>query len=138
MSKLALFFGAVLFFACQLTNSSLAQNKTALPDANPPYPPEAQITFQWNYTCQHNSGACSFRCPGVGEARAVRTLDIYLGTIPTGKDQRSPALFYNFSTDFIPRSNGFSITAGISVLSCQVNGMNLDYSGPPKDRNLTQ
>jgi hypothetical protein len=129
MSKIAFFFGVI--FACQLTNSSWAQNKTAPPGSNPPYPSEAEITFQWNYTC-HNSGACSFRCPGAGGARSVTALDIYLGSIPTGKDQRSPALFYNFSTQFVSRSNGFSITAGLAVLSCQVNGMKLDYSGPPK------
>ena len=32
----------------------------------------------------------------------------------------------------IPRANGFSLTTGISTLSCQVNGMDLDYSGPRK------
>ena len=27
--------------------------------------------------------------------------------------------------------NGFSISTGLSMLSCQVNGLTLDYSGPP-------
>ena len=31
-----------------------------------------------------------------------------------------------------PRGNGFSISTGIGVLGCQVNGMKLEYSGPPR------
>jgi hypothetical protein len=61
-----------------------------------------------------------------------RKLAIHLQTIPLNGNQRAFGIFYEFSTMEIPRSNGFSITTGISTLSCQVNGMNLDYSGPPK------
>jgi hypothetical protein len=57
---------------------------------------------------------------------------MYLETIPLSGSQRAAGIFYEFSTMEIPRANGFSITTGISTLSCQVNGMNLDYSGPPK------
>ena len=31
------------------------------------------------------------------------------------------------------RANGFSISTGLNTLSCQVNGLTLDYSGPPRD-----
>jgi hypothetical protein len=41
-------------------------------------------------------------------------------------------IFYEYSTVEIPRANGFNISTGISKLACQVNGMNLDYSGSPK------
>ena len=61
-------------------------------------------------------------------------LTLQLGSIPLGGDQKEKAfgIFYKFSTVQIPRANGFSITTGISTLSCQVNGMDLDYSGPRK------
>jgi len=32
----------------------------------------------------------------------------------------------------IQRGNGFSIDTGLGTLACQVNGMMLLYSGPPK------
>jgi hypothetical protein len=41
----------------------------------------------------------------------------------------------SFSTARIPRANGFSLTTGISTLSCQVNGMELDYSGSRKSQD---
>ena len=59
-------------------------------------------------------------------------LDMYLGTIPFGGNQNAPAVFYDFSTVEIPHASGFSISVGLSALSCQVNGMTLEYSGPPK------
>jgi hypothetical protein len=58
-----------------------------------------------------------------------------LGTIPLRGTEKAFGIFYEFSTTEIPRANGFSLTTGISTLSCQVSGMNLDYSGPPKDRS---
>ena len=126
----ALIFGALLF-AGQLMNSSWAQNKGEPPAQGPPYPGEAEITFQWIYSCPSSRG-CSFACPGAGGANSVTKLTIYLGTIPVGSDQHKPALFYDFATREIPRANGFSISTGLNTLSCQVNGMMLDYSGPPK------
>jgi hypothetical protein len=119
---------AVLFL-CQLTNSSAAQLQDD--SKNPPYPGEANITFQWSYTCA-SGRACSFNCPGAGSASEVTALDVYLGSVPVGRDQHTAALFYNFSTRYLPRGNGFSISAGFAALSCQVNGMNLNYSGPPR------
>jgi hypothetical protein len=55
---------------------------------------------------------------------------MYLGAIPIGSTERAAGVFYEFSTMEIARANGFAITTGISTLSCQVRGMNLDYSGP--------
>jgi hypothetical protein len=43
-------------------------------------------------------------------------------------------IFYEYSTVEVARANGFNITTGISKLACQVNGMNLDYSGLPKSK----
>jgi len=136
MPKLSLLFGTIMF-VLPFTNTSWAQKAPAPPSAstegeqNPPYPGESHITFQWNYSCP-GARACSFRCPGAGGATSVTTLDIYLGVMPTGADQHGLALFYNFVTQNIPRGNGFSVTNGTAILSCQVNGMRLDYSGPPK------
>jgi hypothetical protein len=94
-------------------------------------PVASEVTFEWQYSC-NNGRACSFSCPGSGGASSVTKLTLQLGTIPLGGDQRAFGVFYKFSTLQIPRANGFSITTGISTLSCQVNGMDLDYSGPRK------
>jgi len=91
----------------------------------------SEVTFEWQYSCPNGRG-CSFNCPGAGGGANVTKLAIQLQTIPLSGNQRAFGIFYEFSTVEIPRSNGFSITTGISTLSCQVNGMNLDYSGPPK------
>ena len=61
----------------------------------------------------------------------VTKLTIYLGTMPLGKGGDAPVLFYEFSTRERPNSSGFSINAGLSATSCQVNGLTLDYSGHP-------
>lgn len=108
-------------------NSSWAQ-ETNKP--NPPYPSDSEITFQWNYSCPSSRG-CSFSCPGAGEAFHVTKLEVYLGTLPVDGAQRLPAIFYSFSTKEFPRANGFSVSTSVGTISCQVNGMLLDYSGPP-------
>jgi len=74
--------------------------------------------------------------PGLGAvggffgANHVTKLTIYLGTIPLG-NRDAPILFYDFSTRETPNSSGFSINAGLSATSCQVNGLTLDFSGHP-------
>src|SRR5437899_182524 len=115
---------AALIFAVQLISPSLAQD----PRTGLPYPRGSNITFQWEYSCP-GGRLCSFRCSegGVGGASHVTKLSIYLGTVPVGGEDK-PAMFYNFSTTELPRSNGFTVNAGLSTLSCQVNGMTLDYS----------
>ena len=122
----------VTLFASLLMNSSWAQNTVA----GPPYPGASQITFQWDYTCPSGQN-CSFTCMGTGGASHVTKLAIYLGTIPVGSNQNVPAVLYDFSTREIPRANGFSVSTGINTLSCQVNGLTLDYSGPPRDGRAT-
>src|SRR5262249_24050930 len=103
--------------------------------SNAPYPGGSRISFQWNYSCPSGRG-CSFDCPGRGGAGHVTKLTIYLGTVPFGS-QESPAVVYEFSTSEIPRGSGFTVSTGLSTLSCQVNGMTLDYSGPPKGADRT-
>src|SRR5215470_16013425 len=146
-------------FAGLLMNSAWAQNKDEPPTGGPPYPGGSEITFQWNYSCPSGQN-CSFTCAapsrasgagaasgtgglsgagGVGGASGASgashttKLAIYLGSIPVG-DQKAQALLYEFSTREIPRGNGFIISAGLSTTSCQVNGLTLDYSGPPTER----
>jgi hypothetical protein len=118
-------------FAGLVMTSSWAQSEGEPLLAGPPYPGASDITFQWDYSCI-NEKICSFTCPGAGGASHVTKLTIYLGTIPVGRGKNLPALLYDFSTLEIPHGNGFSINTGVSTLSCQVNGLTLDYSGPPR------
>jgi hypothetical protein len=96
-----------------------------------PYPAGSDISFQWSYSCPNGRG-CSFSCPGRGGASQVTKLTIYLGKVRIGGDKTALATFYEFSTVAIPHGNGFAIETGLGTLTCQVNGMTLDYSGPPK------
>jgi hypothetical protein len=57
-------------------------------------------------------------------------LNMYLGSIPVGKTEHATGVFYEFSTMHVPQGNGFAVTTGLSTLSCQVQGMKLDFSGP--------
>jgi hypothetical protein len=95
------------------------------------YSGASEVAFEWQYSCTNGKG-CSFTCAGSGGAANVTKLVIHLQNIPLSGSQKAFGIFYEFSTMVIPRGNGFSIATGISTLSCQVNGMNLDYSGPPK------
>jgi hypothetical protein len=128
MSFHALLLGGVLLVGGPLAESLQAQDENR---AGPPYPGGSEIAFEWQYSCPNGRG-CFFNCPGSGNAANVTKLAIHLGIIPLGGTQKALGIFYDFSTMEIPRGNGFSITTGISRLSCQVQGMNLDYSGPPK------
>jgi hypothetical protein len=124
-----------LVFASQFLSPSWAQDKTQPPAPVPPVLAGAEITSQLNYSCPSNT-ACSFTCPGGvgGGADHVTKLTIYLGTMPLGNDQNAPAMFYDFSTRERPNSSGFSLNVGLSTLSCQVNGLTLDYVGRPPRR----
>jgi hypothetical protein len=119
-----------LLFASTFLSVSWSQDNAQPPTPAPPYLSGAEITSQFNYSCPINT-ACSFICPGAvgGGADHVTKLTIYLGTMPLGNDQDAPALFYDFSTRERPNSSGFSISTGLSTLSCQVNGLKLDYVG---------
>jgi len=134
MSKLPLLF-AIALFVWPMANSLWAQERTAPPDPYSqlqPYPDDAQITYQWAYSCP-NHGGCTFLCAGAGGgagASRVTKLDIYLGKIPGEAD--SHALYYGFATEYSPTAYGFALGGKLTSLACQVVGMKLDYSGPPK------
>jgi hypothetical protein len=130
----AVVLSALLLVGGPLAVSLFAEDEKRW-EANPLQPGGSEIAFEWQYSCPNGKG-CSFNCPGAGGGSNVTTLAIHLGTIPLRGTERAFGIFYEFSTMEIPRANGFSLTTGISTLSCQVSGMNLDYSGPPKDQSL--
>jgi hypothetical protein len=126
----ALVLGLILLVGSPLVPAAGAQDGKRTTDA-PPHLGASEVAFEWQYSC-NNGKACSFSCPGSGGASSVTKLTLQLGSIPLGGDQKAFGVFYKFSTLQIPRANGFSLTTGISTLSCQVVGMDLDYSGPRK------
>ena len=121
-----------LLSADQFLRLALAEDTGGVP--SPPnliYPEGSEITFQWIYHCPRGAH-CVFSC-GPTSANAVIDLTIYLGTAPIGDNLKALALFYFYSTPLIPRNNGFRISSGPTAsFYCDVNGMDLDYSGPPK------
>ena len=132
MLKLSVFCATALL-VFQLANSSLAEQPSK-PDEdveNLPYWRDADITIQWNYSCPAGT-ACSFTCPGaagVGTATDVIKLDIYLGTLPISSET-TLAIFFKFAARSIPHGTGFGV--GMSIASCQIKGIRLDYIGQPK------
>jgi hypothetical protein len=124
----SLLLGGFLLASGALVQSLGAQESKG---SNAPYLGASEVAFEWQYSCI-NGKACSFNCPGSGGASNVTKLTLQLGSVPLAGDQKAFGVFYKFSTMQIPRANGFSLTTGISTLSCQVNGMDLDYSGPRK------
>ena len=118
--------GALLFAFVSL-DVCWAQNK-----ADEPAFPFTKSIFRWEYSCPAGLG-CSFACPGeAGAVGHLVKLRLHLGAISIDGSQTAPALFYEYSTREIPHASGFSIGSGLSNLSCRVNGMTLDYSGPSK------
>jgi hypothetical protein len=111
--------------------SAWSQAKSDAPSPVPAsftFPPGVEVTFQWNYTCRTGK-PCAFTC---GATNNVKTLTLYMGTIPVGNNQRNPIIFYFYSTATVPQNDGFQISGGpASTLSCNVSGMTLDYSGAP-------
>jgi hypothetical protein len=132
MTRISKSFHAVVLVGALLVGGSLVP--LGAQEGGSPYPDASEIAFEWQYSCPNGKG-CSFNCPGSGGASNVTKLTIHLGTIPLGGNQRAFGTFYEFSTMQIPRANGFNITTGISTLSCQVNGMHLDYSGRPLNKS---
>jgi hypothetical protein len=122
-------------FAAVLINPSWAQNKKDPTPSGPTYPGGTEITYQWKYSCP-SVGACSFTC-GTGGASHVTKLGIYLGAMPISTDQKNATLSYEFTTRELRRGGGFSVNTGISTLQCQVNGLTVDYSGPPREGGHT-
>ena len=124
----ALLLAAALFVGWPSVTPLLAQD-AKYTGAGSTYPSGFEVAFEWRYSCPDGKG-CSFSCPGSGGANNVTKLSMRLGSILAGKIEHSAGIFYEFSTMQIPRGNGFVLTTGISTLACQVQGMNLDYSGP--------
>jgi hypothetical protein len=116
---------ALLLLSGLCSDRSLAQYRAELP-----YPVGSDVTSQWTYSCP--SSRCAFSCPGAGGASHVTKLTIFMGRMHIGSDQSPFALFYEYSTKYIQRGNGFTIDTGLGTLACQVSGMKLDYSGPPR------
>ena len=123
-----LFLAAAVLVGWPSVTSLLAQDAKSAGTGST-FPSGFEASFEWRYSCADGRG-CSFNCPGSGGANNVTKLSMRLGSIPSGKTERAAGIFYEFSTMQIPRGNGFVITTGISTLACQVQGMNLDYSGP--------
>jgi hypothetical protein len=153
---LGLVLSGVLLIGGPLTGLLRAQDAKRV-EAGPLYPGGSEVAFEWQYSCTSGKG-CSFDCgsgapqmPNMAQvenaqaaigatsftgtkhaaASHVTKLSIHLMTISLG-GKNVTGIFYEYSTVEIPRANGFNITTGISTLSCQVSGMNLDYSGQPK------
>ena len=124
----ALLVGTLLF-AGPFLSMSWAQNKIEPTQTGPSFP-FTKTTFRWDYSCPAGL-PCSFVCPG-GGATHVLKLSLYLGTVAFDSSQNAPAVFYEFITREFPHSSGLSVGAGLTTLSCQVDGMTLDYSGLPK------
>jgi hypothetical protein len=133
MHRVSKSFHALVLGWILLVGGPLVQSLNAQEGKQPEEGPlgASQVAFEWQYSCTGGK-ACSFSCPGSGGASSVTKLTLQLGSIPLGGNQKAFGVFYKFSTLQIPRANGFSLTTGISTLSCQVNGMDLDYSGPRK------
>jgi hypothetical protein len=98
-------------------------------EPRPARPVGFEVAYEWQYSCPEAKG-CSFTCPGSGGATNVINLSLYLGSLSLASTQNTAAVFYEFSTRHIPKGNGFAVTTGIGTLSCQVQGMQLNFSGP--------
>jgi hypothetical protein len=129
--------------------------------AEPVAPGPADADLEWIYSCPSSKG-CAFSCPtGAGGATAatggtttatgrvmattggtmaathVTKLTIHLRRIRIDNEQ-AQAIFYDYSTMEVPSGSGFAINTGLGALSCQVNGMTLDYFGAPKSHGQEQ
>ena len=124
----ALLLGTLLF-ASQFFSFAWAQNETG-PFQTSPHFPFSKTLYQWNYFCP-NGVACSFICPG-GDGTQIVKLRMYLGMVSFDGGQDTPAVYYEFISRQYPYGSGFSMGTGRVALSCQVNGMTLEYYGPPK------
>lgn len=116
--------------------------------AQPAGPEPVDADLEWIYSCPSSKG-CAFSCPtGAGgslessygrlvttwggmAASHVTRLTIHLRRLQIG-NENAQAIFYEYSTMEAPSGSGFAINTGLGTLACQVNGMTLDYFGPPK------
>src|SRR5215831_2488524 len=110
--------------------ASHAETQTA--ELPTPGGPHAGGSLEWIYSCPTSKG-CAFTCPGIGTAAHATKLTTNLRRLQI-ENESALALFYDYSTMEVPTGSGFSINTGLGTLSCQVNGMKLDYFGPPTSR----
>ena len=126
---LALSLSAVLVTAVLAQpRPETAPGNTPKPSPKMPFPPGVRV-FQWEYTCPNGDGSeCSIKCGA--EKRSVVSFQLVLGTISLVA-QETPAYFYAGTTQDAGPSffSGFSQTRDFS---CEVSGMRLSYSGPPR------
>jgi hypothetical protein len=124
--------------------SALAQDRPAtnspantVPLPEPPnqlFPSTFKPSFQWNYVCPRENAAagCSLACPPNAAIGSVVAAQIWLGTNDVGNPS-IPATYYYF-VYFNGREKlvGAGFVHSTRTLSCQVVGLKVSYSGPPK------
>ena len=108
----------------------------------PVTPGPADADLDWIYfSCPTGAGVGTEATSATGRAATsgtmaathVTKLTIHLHQLEVGND-KALALVYDYSTMEVPSGNGFSVNTGLGTLSCQVNGMTVDYSGPPTSK----
>jgi hypothetical protein len=116
------------------TNPSAKESTVLLPEPpNQPFPSTFHPIFQWNYVCQRqNAAGCSLACPPNAAISSVAAAQVWLGTTELG-NVSAQAIYY-----YLSFFNGREMMAGAGLvhsnrtLSCQVIGLKVGYSGPPK------
>ena len=121
-------------------SSALAQdrpppNPSMLPEPpNQFFPSTFKPSFQWSYICARESAAagCSLACVPNAAISSVVAAQIWLGTNDLS-NASMPAIFYYFIYfNGRERLTGTGFVHSTRNLSCQVVGMKVSYSGPPK------
>jgi hypothetical protein len=110
-------------------------NQVLLPEPpNQPLPSTFKPSFQWNYVCPRENAAagCSLSCPPNAAIGSVVAAQIWLGTNDLGNTS-IPAVYYYF-VYFNGREKlvGAGFAQSTRNLACQVVGLKVSYSGPPK------
>jgi hypothetical protein len=115
-------------------NPPARDNTVLLPEPpNRPFPSTVHPSFQWNYVClREYASGCSFSCPPNPVIGSVAAAQVWLGTSDFGNEP-IPAIYYYF-TYFNSREKmvGAGLIHSPRNLSCQVLGLKVSYSGPPK------
>jgi len=132
---------ATLTFSLFGLSTGVSNAETQTAELATPGRPHANASLEWIYSCPSSKG-CAFSCPGAGGGMtAAHVTKLTINLRPLRMDEeKALALFYEYSTlaDYstlaMLSGSGFAINTGLGTLACQVNGMHLDYFGPPKSR----